>query len=111
MAKDWMERNAFWLHWLWKFLIPVALLLGSALGSYFISYFGIETKVHAAETYQTKADALQSAIVQAKTEDEFKRLLIEFRIRQVVDRKEIVKLNNGHNYSTEDYPIITGDTK
>jgi hypothetical protein len=98
MARDWLEKHEWWLVWLVRFLYPVALFCGLAVGNLLIGYFGIETKAHAAETYVNKID-------QDKINMEYKRLLVEFGIRQKVNRASIVTLNQKHGIPTPDYPI------
>lgn len=118
MAKDWIEKHYVILNIVWKFLIPVSLFLGSLMGNYFISFYGIETKASAAQTYATKEslkdtrDAMKmDSIARAKTDDEYKKMMITLGLRQEVDRRAIVKLNYKNGLQTEDYPIMMGDVR
>jgi hypothetical protein len=105
MAKDWIEKNEWWLHWAIKLLYPVALFLGLAVGNLLIGYFGIETKVHASETYTNKAEQEKFNNKTVTALERLDRLNLTMSERQEIDRKQIVALNNKHGMPTVDYPL------
>jgi hypothetical protein len=105
MARDWFEKNTWWLHWVVKFAVPAAIILSSFLMSYIITYYGIETKSDAAQIFQTKVKSDSLWREQRYDNQEYEKLVIELGIRQKVDRSCIVILNQKHNIPTPDYPL------
>jgi hypothetical protein len=109
--KQWIAKNDWWLHWLVKILIPLALFLGMIFGSYVISYFGLLTKSEASQLYVSKEKTKTDSIAQEQMNDRFKRVCIALNIkddnmdvRQQVNRRAIVRLNRKLGFDTEDYP-------
>ncbi len=98
--KPWMEKHTFLLNWAWKLSIPLALLLGN----YMISYFGIETRAHAKETFQDKNEQVtintnNLSLIQAQNLE-----IAKMKQRQLVDHENIAQMHKLHKLYWKEYP-------
>jgi hypothetical protein len=96
--RNWIEKNYSILKLV---LAPLALIIGLGL----ISYFGIETKAHALETYVSKTEQEKTTGKIVTALERLDKLEALQNKRQIIDRKHIVALNHKHGIPTEDYPI------
>ena len=96
--RNWIEKNNTILK---VFLIPVSIIIGLGL----ISYFGVETRTHAAEVYVTKMEQEKTMLKATTAIERLDRLEAIQLERQAIDRRQIVELNNRHNIPTSDYPV------
>jgi maltodextrin utilization protein YvdJ len=101
--KHLLEKHNWWLQWAWKSLLVILVLISGYLIPMAIARYNIETTTHAAETYLTRK---QFEEVNAKIMDvlnDLEAMSERYRLRQKIDRAEIVKINNLHKVPTADY--------
>lgn len=110
--RDWIEKSNWWIPLFIKLLYPIFIFLGMVVGNYLIGYFGVMTETKSKEKYYDKYH-IDSCLTNITTFNtiiigQIDKLKENDRItkdRMKINRKEIVKLNNMHRLSTEDYPI------